>query len=84
MNEALGKKIKGLAEFLIKSLVTRPDEVLLAARENERTILMELKVAPEDLGRIIGKDGHTINAIRTVLQAAAASHNKKVRLDVLG
>ena len=84
MNEPLSKRLKNLAEFLVKALVTKPDDVLLAAPENERTILMELKVAPEDLGRIIGKEGHTINAIRTVLQAAAASHNKKVRLDVLG
>lgn len=84
MSEPLSKKIKNLAEYLVKSLVTKPDEVLLAARENEKTILMELKVATEDLGRIIGKEGQTINAIRTVLQAVAASHGKKIQLDVLG
>jgi predicted RNA-binding protein YlqC (UPF0109 family) len=75
--------MKGLVEYLVKSLVTQPDEVLLAARENENTIFMELKVHPDDMGRIIGKDGSTINAIRTVLQAAAASHKKRARLEVL-
>ena len=75
--------MKGLVEFLVKSLVDHPEEVLLAARENENTILMELKVGEEDIGRIIGKDGSTINAIRTVLQAASASHKKRARLDVL-
>lgn len=84
MSELLSKNIKELAEYLVKSLVTKPDEVLLAARENERTILMELRVAPEDLGRIIGKEGNTINSIRTVLQAVVASHGKKIQLDILG
>ncbi len=80
----VGDKMRGLVEFLVKSLVEKPEEVVTESRENERTILVELKVASDDLGRVIGKDGHTIHAIRLVLQAAASSHNKKIRLDVLG
>jgi len=75
--------MKALVEYLVRSLVTQPEEVLLAERENEENIFLELKVNQEDMGRIIGRDGSTINAIRTVLQAAAASHKKRVRLDVL-
>jgi predicted RNA-binding protein YlqC (UPF0109 family) len=75
--------MKGLVEYLVRSLVSQPEEVLLASRESENTIYMELKVHPDDMGRIIGRDGSTINAIRTVLQAAAASHKKRARLDVL-
>jgi len=75
--------MKELVEYLVKSIVDNPREVLLAASENEDTLLMELKVADDDLGRIIGKNGNTINAIRTVVQAAATSHKKRAKLDVL-
>ena len=75
--------MKELVEYLVKSIVDSPQEVLLAARENEGTLLMELKVADDDLGRVIGKNGNTINAIRTVIQAAATSHKKRAKLDVL-
>jgi predicted RNA-binding protein YlqC (UPF0109 family) len=83
MPESLSEKMKNLVEFLAKSLVEKPDEVVVESKESEKTVLVELKVASEDLGRVIGKDGHTINAIRLVLQTAAASHDKKVRLDLL-
>jgi predicted RNA-binding protein YlqC (UPF0109 family) len=83
MPESLSEKMKNLVEFLAKSLVEKPDEVVVESKESEKIVLVELKVASEDLGRVIGKDGHTINAIRLVLQTAAASHDKKVRLDLL-
>lgn len=83
MPESLSEKMKNLVEFLAKSLVEKPDEVVVESKESEKTVLVELKVASEDLGRVIGKDGHTINAIRLVLQTAAASYDKKVRLDLL-
>lgn len=75
--------MKELVEYLVKSIVDAPDDVLLAEIENEGTVLMELKVADDDLGKVIGKGGNTINAIRTVLQAAASSHKKRAKLDVL-
>ncbi|MDY0039705.1 MAG: KH domain-containing protein [Desulforhabdus sp.] len=75
--------MKELIEYLVKSIVDSPQDVRLAEQENEGTVLMELKVADEDLGKIIGKNGNTINAIRTVVQAAASSHKKRAKLDVL-
>jgi uncharacterized protein len=74
--------MKELVEYLVKSLVDNPQEVILAEEENGGTVLMQLKVADEDLGKIIGKNGNTINAIRTVLQAAASSRKKRAKLDV--
>jgi predicted RNA-binding protein YlqC (UPF0109 family) len=76
--------IKELAEYLVKSLAEHPEKVELQEREEDDTVLLELTIAPEDIGRIIGKSGYTINAIRTVLQAAASSRRKRARLEVLG
>ncbi len=76
--------LKDLAEYLIKSLADHPEEVELSEREEDDTILIELKISQEDLGKIIGKNGNTINAIRTVLQTAASSRKKRAKLEVLG
>ncbi|NLI31884.1 MAG: KH domain-containing protein [Deltaproteobacteria bacterium] len=76
--------MKELVEYLVKSLVDQPDEVFLVEHEDEDAVMLELKISPDDLGKVIGKNGNTINAIRTVLQAAASSHRKRVRLEVLG
>jgi uncharacterized protein len=75
--------LKDLAEYLIKSLADHPEQVELEEREDDDTVLIELKISPEDLGKIIGKNGNTINAIRTVLQTAASSHKKRAKLEVL-
>lgn len=75
--------MKELVEYLVKALAENPDEVVLTESENEDTIFMELKLAQEDLGKIIGKSGNTINAIRTVVQAAASSHKKRAKLDIV-
>lgn len=76
--------LKDLAEYLIKSLADHPEKVELEEREEDDTVLIELKISPEDLGKIIGKNGNTINAIRTVLQTAAASQKKRAKLEVAG
>ena len=57
--------------------------MVLTEWEEDDTVILELKISTEDLGRIIGKNGNTINAIRTVIQTAASSTKKKVKLDVL-
>lgn len=75
--------MKQLVEFLVKSLVENPDQVVLTERSQEGEVILELKVASDDLGRVIGKGGSTINAIRTVVQAAASSHNIRSKLDVV-
>ncbi|MGV8074453.1 MAG: KH domain-containing protein [Syntrophobacteraceae bacterium] len=76
--------MRELVEYLVKSLVANPEEVVLMEQENEGTVYMELKIAPDDVGKIIGKNGNTINAIRTIVQAAASSHRKRAKLDVIG
>lgn len=75
--------MKELVEYLVRSLAEHPDDVLLSMDENEDNVSFELRISPEDFGRIIGKNGNTINAIRTVLQAAASSHKKRAKLEVL-
>jgi predicted RNA-binding protein YlqC (UPF0109 family) len=76
--------MKALVEFLVKSLVDHPEEISVAETQKDNGITLELTVAPDDLGKIIGKHGNTVNAIRSVLQAAAASKKQRAKLDVLG
>jgi uncharacterized protein len=75
--------MKTLVEYLVRSLADDPDQVALTEHETDDSILLELKISPDDIGKIIGKNGNTINAIRTVLQAAASSQKKRVKLEVV-
>jgi len=68
---------------LAKALVDNPDGVTVSADETERAVNLELKVAPEDMGKVIGKQGRIAKAIRTVVKAAAAKEGKKVNLDII-
>ncbi len=74
--------MKELVEYLVKSLADHPEEVLLEENEDDEMIFLQLRISADDLGKIIGKGGNTINAIRTVVQAAASSHKKRAKLDV--
>jgi len=64
-----------LVEFVAKSLVDHPDKVEVREIEGEKTTVIELKVAPEDLGKVIGRQGRTARAIRTLLAAVARKMN---------
>ena len=75
--------LDGLITYLAKGLVDRPDQVELRSKEAEGAKVFELKVAPEDVGKVIGRDGRTIHAIRTLLSAAALKNGEKARLDLL-
>ncbi len=76
--------MKALVEYVVKSLVERPDEVQVReARRAGRTVL-ELRVAREDMGRVIGKDGRVVNALRTLLRVLAEREGSQISLDVLG
>lgn len=77
------EKMKALVYYLVKSLADHPEQIMLSEHETEDSVLLELKIAPDDFGKIIGKNGNTINAIRTVLQAAASSQKKRVKLEVI-
>lgn len=72
-----------LVAYIAKSLVDNPDEVKTSISEEEDNVTIELTVAQEDLGKVIGKQGRTARAMRTLLTAAAEKDNKKTRLDIL-
>ena len=72
-----------LVTYLARALVDRPDQVELRAQAVDGGTVLELKVAPEDVGKVIGRDGRTINAMRAVLAVAALRRGAKVRLEVL-
>ena len=77
------EKLKELVTFVAKSLVDNPEMVEVKEVAGEQTAVLELKVAPEDLGKIIGKQGRTAKAIRTILSAAAAKIRKRAVLEIL-
>ena len=70
--------MKGLLEVIAKSLVDNPDEVVVTEKETEKGLVLELKVAPSDMGKVIGKQGRIAKAIRSVVKAAASRENKQV------
>lgn len=76
-------KMQELVEFVAKSLVDHPDKVEVKEIEGEKTTVIELKVAPEDLGKVIGRQGRTARALRTLLAAVARKSNKRTVLEIL-
>ena len=75
--------MKELVEYLAKRLVDRPEEVEVQEIAGEMTTVLELRVGDGDLGKIIGKQGRTILAIRTILSAVATKENKRTVLELL-
>jgi predicted RNA-binding protein YlqC (UPF0109 family) len=75
--------LEGLVQYLARALVDFPERVELRASDVEGGRLLELRVAPEDIGKVIGRDGRTINAMRTLLSAAAQKKGVKARLEVI-
>jgi uncharacterized protein len=74
--------MRELVTFIATSLVDQPQAVTVNEAEQEGNIVIELRVAKEDIGKVIGKQGRTARAIRAVLAAAAARENKKARLEI--
>jgi len=75
--------VRELVEFLAKSLVDNPDQVQVKEVEGDRSIVLELTVASEDMGKVIGKQGRIAKAIRTVVKAAATREGKKVVVEII-
>ena len=75
--------MKNLVELIARALVDNPEEVMVTAIEGNQATVLELKVAKEDLGKIIGKQGRTARSLRTILGAASAKERKRVVLEIV-
>jgi hypothetical protein len=76
-------QMKELITYIAKALVDKPEEVVVTEIEGEQTSVIELKVAKEDLGKVIGKQGRTARAMRTILSAASTKINKRSVLEII-
>ena len=74
--------MKELLEVIAKALVDNPDEVVVTESENDDELVIELKVAPSDMGKVIGKQGRIAKAIRSVVKAASSRLEKKVMVEI--
>jgi len=72
-----------MVEGLVKALVENPDEVVIKPIEGDNTVVLEIQVNPEDTGKVIGKKGRTINALRTIARAATGDSDKKVLMELI-
>jgi predicted RNA-binding protein YlqC (UPF0109 family) len=75
--------MKEFVEFIVKHLVDKPDEVKVEEVDGERTVIFELHVGDEDMGKVIGRGGQTASSIRTLLSAASAKQGKRAVLEIL-
>lgn len=75
--------MKELLEYLAKSLVDKPEEVEVSQIEGERSVILELRVSPEDMGKVIGKQGRIAQSLRTIVKAAAVRHGKRVMVEII-
>lgn len=75
--------MKELLEVIAKNLVDNPNDVIIKQIESNKTIVLELRVAPDDMGKVIGKQGKIAKAIRTVVKAAAIHDDKKVIVEIV-
>ncbi len=75
--------MKELVEFIARNLVDNPEEVQVKEIEGERSLIIELRVAPDDMGKVIGKQGKIAKSIRTLTKAAAAKEGKRVVVEII-
>jgi hypothetical protein len=76
--------VEDLLEFLARALVDQPDEVTVEGfDEDDGTIVLEIRVADDDVGKVIGRGGRTVSSLRTVMRAVASRHDERVMVDVV-
>lgn len=77
------EQIAELVTYLAKSLVDDPEQVTVTALEDDDNVILELRVAPDDIGRVIGKQGRIAKAIRTVVKSATGHEDKKYSVEIM-
>ena len=75
--------MKELVEVITKALVDSPEEVVVTEREDKKTTVIEVRVAENDMGKVIGKQGRIAKAIRSVVKAASSKDNKRVDVEII-
>jgi hypothetical protein len=75
--------MKELVEYIVKSLVDKPEAVEVNETQGEQVTIIEIRTAPEDAGKVIGREGRIANSIRTIVKAASAKQQKKVSVEIL-
>lgn len=75
--------MKDLVEYMAKALVDHPEAVQVSQVEGERSLILELRVAPDDMGKVIGKQGRIAKALRAVVKAAATKEGKMVHVEII-
>ena len=75
--------MKELVEVITRALVDHPEKIHVTQTEGESVTILEIRVSPEDIGKVIGKEGRIANAIRTVVKAAAAKNKKRATVEIL-
>ena len=81
--ERRGDCMKDLVEVIAKALVEKPDEVVVTETAEGNSVLVELRVAPSDMGKVIGRQGRIAKAIRSVVKAASSKEDKKVVVEII-
>jgi uncharacterized protein len=76
--------MKELVEYLARGLVDKPDEVNVERVERDGVIVLELRVAPDEVGKVIGRQGRIVRALRTLVRASGARSNERVLLEIVG
>ena len=77
------KPLQEMLEKLVQALVEKPEEVVVTPIEGDSTVVFEVQVHPEDAGKVIGKKGRTINALRTIIRSSANTGSKKVIMELI-
>ena len=75
--------MKELIKYIAQAIVDNPEEVEVSEIEGEHSVVIELKVAKSDIGKVIGKKGHNVQAVRTILSAASAKVKKRALLEII-
>ena len=75
--------MKELVEYIVKALVDKPDQIDIKETVGESVTIIEIRTAPEDVGKVIGREGRIANSIRAITKAAAAKQHKKITVEIL-